>query len=657
MSNNKNFDRKSYQADSLNNHLLSKSLFNPEANNSIKQDLLYFKNDVLKDIRRLEEKINIKLTEQTVVNNEQYEAYEKKLDSLSTKIIQVNTIISDNTLLTEKINNFQTFKSKAEDNLLALNSRIFNIQKESKDATLNLENTIEENLKYPGIIGKNCRFSNFRFFIDFILSNFKTLNSFKDEIQNYDFAEFKRKVSNDLQECRYAVSENYQNSRRLLENNIKEFNKKLTEFNNLYEKKFENYDDTIKDFKNKINDYLFIYEQKLEEKFNTLENTWNDKFTEQLNEINNLKNKFINDINNIKNSISKNNKSIEYLKKTIEKNILLTKMNNTNYRKPLFEKKKDSRYPLAMTNNDNNQILDNNMLNSDEKSNLEHSLVYYTNMRMKQLNIIEHSKSFDKSNNNEISLKNYYSEDQLRNTKESMAFTQDEFNNDGKRFSNLIKFNLKKSIPKMYLNKYNNCKKVVFQNNYSITNIPNIKIKKVVLPENINNRNKIIKISKTTLMKNKGKRVMSNNPSIPKKYFLQNSDNFSMNKNMLNNFNNFNYYNAPKINKNQNSKRKNINFVESAKIIGRRPLSKRPKNINLLSQIQAKNKNDIFDSAGELKKNKTRSLSFEKNKKEKNEKDEKIQIGFRKTFIANNQVQELLLINARNLKKSRKIKM
>ena len=644
MSSNKNLDRVSYQADSLNNHLIAKPIFNPEANNSIKQDLLYFKNDVLRDIRRLEEKINIKLTEQTVVNNEQYEAYEKKLDLLSTKIVQVNTMISDNTSLEEKINNFQAFKSKAEDNLLALNSRIFNIQKESKEDTTKLEKIIEENMKYPGIIGKNCRFSSFRLFIDFILSNIKTLTSFKEEIQNYEFGEFKRKVNNDLQECRFAISENYKNSRRLLENSIKEFNNKLDEFNNIYEKKLDNYDESIKDFKNKINDYLFVYEQKLEDKFNTLENTWNDKFTQQLNEINNLKNKFINDINNIKNSISKNEKSIEYLKNTVEKNILLTKLNNTNYKKSL---KKDYRYPLAMTNNDRD---------NDEKTNSEHTIEHYTNMRMKQLNIIEHSKSFDKYNN-EIGLKNYYSEDQLRNTKEIMAFTQEDFNNDGKRINSLIKFNLKKSIPKMYLNKYNNCKKVVFLNNYSITNIPNIKVKKVVLPENINNRNKIIKISKTTLMKNKGKRVMSNNPSISKKYFLQNSDNLSMNKNMLNNYNNFNHYNATKINKNQNYKKKNINFVKSAKIIGRRPFSKRPNNINLLSQIQTKNKNDIFDSAGDLKKNKTRSLSFEKNKKEKNEKDEKIQIGFRKTFIANNQVQELLLINARNLKKSRKIKM
>ena len=81
MASTKSADRPSLQTDSLNifnNNVLTKSVFNPDFNH-IKQDLLFFKNDILKDLRKIEEKVNLKLTEQTVVNNEQYEAYEKKI--------------------------------------------------------------------------------------------------------------------------------------------------------------------------------------------------------------------------------------------------------------------------------------------------------------------------------------------------------------------------------------------------------------------------------------------------------------------------------------------------------------------------------------------------------------------------------------------------
>ena len=46
-----------------------------------------------------------------------------------------------------------------------------------------------------------------------------------------------------------------------------------------------------------------------------------------------------------------------------------------------------------------------------------------------------------------------------------------------------------------------------------------------------------------------------------------------------------------------------------------------------------------------------------KTKDEKDGKDDKIQIDFRKTYKDKNQFNELLLINAKNMKKNRKIKM
>ena len=555
------------KSNSYNNPKKS-SIINPETN-ALKQDILFFKNDILKDLRRIEEKLNLKLTEQSIANNDQYEAFEKKLDILNSKIIRVNEFVSDNTNLSEKINTFQLFKSKTEDSILSLNSRIAIVQKETKDSLIKIEKILEENLKYPGIIGKNSKFSNFRFFIDYVMNNIKYLNDFKEEMINFDFAGFKKRINSDLQEFRFTLNENDRNLRKLIESNIKEFNSKVFDLDNKMENKFEDVYDTLKDYKNIINERISLYEEKVQNKFDNLQKNLEDKYKEHLNDINNfknIKNKFTNDINNIKHNLSKMEKTVEFFKLLSEQNFMTTNSNKINYatnnkiifgenfdnnqiKNLILEKNKISDIPLNMKDfyNMNTNIQDNNMQNYEDKINTDNTLENITHDRNNNININEPYGSFDNSQNNDMLLKkNYYSDenneiklDELRNKKENTDLMQDEFNNDREKINNLFNLNLelKQSMKKMYLNKYKDFKKAIFQNNYSIMNIPNIKITKVVMPENVNDCGKV-RMSRSSLFDKKGKKVMSNNPSLSKKYFLQNADSLSVNRNSMTNVQN-----------------------------------------------------------------------------------------------------------------------
>ena len=672
------------KSNSYNNPKKS-SIINPETN-ALKQDILFFKNDILKDLRRIEEKLNLKLTEQSIANNDQYEAFEKKLDILNSKIIRVNEFVSDNTNLSEKINTFQLFKSKTEDSILSLNSRIAIVQKETKDSLIKIEKILEENLKYPGIIGKNSKFSNFRFFIDYVMNNIKYLNDFKEEMINFDFAGFKKRINSDLQEFRFTLNENDRNLRKLIESNIKEFNSKVFDLDNKMENKFEDVYDTLKDYKNIINERISLYEEKVQNKFDNLQKNLEDKYKEHLNDINNfknIKNKFTNDINNIKHNLSKMEKTVEFFKLLSEQNFMTTNSNKINYatnnkiifgenfdnnqiKNLILEKNKISDIPLNMKDfyNMNTNIQDNNMQNYEDKINTDNTLENITHDRNNNININEPYGSFDNSQNNDMLLKKiYYSDenneiklDELRNKKENTDLMQDEFNNDREKINNLFNLNLelKQSMKKMYLNKYKDFKKAIFQNNYSIMNIPNIKITKVVLPENVNNYKKV-RISRSSLFDKKGKRVMSNNPSLSKKYFLQNADSLSVNRNSMTNVQNIK--DVIKIKNPKNKRKKGGKYVESARILGHRRAPKHTENVDSLLVIQTKTKNNVLNSCDNIRKNKTRSWSFENNIKSKDERDEKIQIDFKKTFKDKNQFKELLLVNTKNLKKSRKIKM
>ena len=700
MSDGKNTNTTSLHKNALNDS--NKTIINTEFN-SMKQDLLFFKNDILKDVRKMEEKIHIKLTEQNIINSEQYNAYEKKLDMLSAQINHINSNMLDNSNLFEKLNILQAFKTRAEDRIFTLSSNMYTFQREYKDNFTNIEKLINDNLKYPGVIGKNSKFLNFRRFIDYILNYFKEFNEFKDEIRNLDFNNFKRKINSNLQELRFSISDSYRHSLNLIENNMKQFDSKLEEIINKNKKVLEENEKKFGELKNKIVEYL----SENQTKFTNMEKNINNKYSEQLNEIENLKNKFVNDMNNFESSLksikeineqkienneqkniqkindkSNNNyipegESRQILKEN-DNNIIINDNNNNdkNYEKIVLDKSKEIQSPQSLRNinnqvyitskgrnnfilkeillnNNNNDKIDSspekninmkiNIQDSEEKNytNLDNVI----NKRMNQTQTIVQSKSFEKlfdairlKNRNHIDENN-----ELKNSKERLALTQDEIMIKKERMD-IIDSYTKKPEEKNIYNKYINFKsKDLPKNNYSITNIANIKIKKLVLPEFLTKRSTKLKMNNSSLSENKRNQNIANNKSSSAKYIFR--DEKTKKKSL---------FDIAKINKHKSEKIKGMKFPESSKTIDKKIEPKIKENLNSLKIMKIKQRNNAFHSIDNINKGKTRNWSFDKNK---NEKDENTQIGFRKTFYEKNKFKEIILLNTKQLKKNRKIKL
>ena len=667
------------QMDSLNRGFL-----NPEIA-SIKQDILFFKNDMLKDIRKLEEKLNLKMTNQNLMSSEQYNAFEKKMDSITTQITEINSLLVNNTNLTEKVNTLQIFKSRTEDSIFRVNARINTFQKEYREYIDNVEILINNNLKYPGIIGKNSRFSNFRHFIDYILKYFNDFNDFKDEIRNFNFNEFKKKIISDLNDFRFAINENYSNSILLIQRNVQDFDKRMDDLIKKNEKFLKANESKFEELENKINNYLSEYQAK----FTSLEQNINEKYDEQLKEvenIKNLKNEFIEemekiktkfeeikkneeskDINNENNFLLKiiNNNYISESQKGTEENNNIENDNYKNLQKLLIEQKEESQavlksrnfnnqknehqkinniIKLLLLNNNNNNnkinlsIIKNNcneimkkIKNIEEKNNIvnnsdDHSKRMNKTLSIEKTDSLEKFKNILKEKNNDI----INSNNNFQNIENHLILSNEEILNKKKQSENNEDSN-------RYLNL---AKKEVSKNNYSISNIANTKITKVLLPESLNkknkNRNPKIHISNSSVSENKKIKLISNDLSCSntKKYSIQDSNNIK--KSIID---------FTKINKQKNEK---IKSMDSERLNRRINESKMHSNLKSLMVIKTKSKDKILN---DLSKKKKRSSSFE------NEKDENVQIEFRKTFHLNNKVKELILVNSKNLKKNRKIQI
>ena len=619
---------------------MTNRIITPEMS-QIKQDLLYFKNDVLCDIRQLEEKLNLKLSEQSVVTSEQFDAYEKKLDQLTNQMTKVSSLITGTTDFSEKINEFQKFKTKAEDNFNRLNARIITIRKETKDYIESIEKIVNENLRYPGLIGNNCKFFNFRQFIDHIMKQFKDFNDFKVEIDRFDLNNFQKKVNQDISIFKYEIGESKRHSLLLISSNMKEFNSKIENIIKQNTKMMNENEEKFNDFKEKINDYL----KELQSKFSLVEKNLNDKYIEQLNEIQSMKimkNNFIQDMQKIKSNLELNKKENESKEQSNIKNYITEKINdymsknkiilkennnsdnnNNNYnQKILNDIKGNSQFIIhskglnresmligkgrnTFVNNNikiNENNFSNNIINTDEKD--YNTSENFINGRMNKTQIVEKSRSFEKS-----SLKEQYLIDE-----------------------NNININEKNNLGKYLLLK----KKEVSKNNYSITNIPKIKFKKVFLREPLNkrNRNNEIQPPISDLSENKEYRKIPNNYS-PRKGVFQNMNN--INKSSID---------FTRINK---EKMKNMKFSESSRNINANDTSKLREDLNSLMIIKKKEINNTY-----LRRGKNRSWSSER----KVEKiDKKIQFGIIRNINEKLKVKDLILINTKTSKTNRKINL
>ena len=523
----------------------SKNLLSPEIS-TIKQNFLSFQNDILRDIRKLDEKLDLKLAEQRIINSEQIDAYDKKIDILLTQITKVNSRITNNNDYSEKINEFQLFKTKTEENFNIINSKINIIQKENKTSINDIENIINDNLRYPGILGHNARFINFRRLIDYILKSFKELNDFKGEIRNYDFDDFKKKTNSGFKDIRFTINDIDKKCVHLIEKKIKEFDVKINDLIKQNKNMMEENKNQFNNIKNNIDDYLSSYQTK----FFSLEKNINDKYLEQLNvieELRKMKSKFIQEITDIKSNYDLIKKSHEINEQKKEKNF---NMNNVN----IYKSKSHTII------NEDTKI--NNNINFNEIVELNNN--HFSDTRIIQRQKIEKSKSFENNSDNKILI--YKQNNDLKDLKTE------------KRFATINQ--------EILDNKKNVLKKEIIRNNYSITRISNVKIKKVNLLDSLNrlNRNQTIQISGILSSKNKESRPISSNISLlsPKKTFS------GINKNSSNN----NIINSNR------DKMKSMHIFESARTIKKAADRKNKNDLNALKIINTKTKNFTLNKIG-----------------------------------------------------------
>ena len=208
-------------------------------NISIKNELIYFKEDILKDFKSAISKLNSKYDSEKDIFSSKIEHLESKLDTLFSKVINLSNSLPSNSAISEKVESLEKFRAKTENTLLLYESK-FNYQsKLLKDESYKIDSFINENFYYNGIIGPtpNCKFNNFHKFIDYIISNISTLNIFKEKTLNLDYKGYKNKIDNSIEMIKLNLENTISSNNNYTKKSIEECEERIKSILDEYDEK------------------------------------------------------------------------------------------------------------------------------------------------------------------------------------------------------------------------------------------------------------------------------------------------------------------------------------------------------------------------------------------------------------------------------------
>ena len=163
--------------------------------NVSKNDFLFFQNDILKDIKALESTMNSKISQinQTIISK--INEHESKITRLTDNINELLSIYASSKHDNEKIEQLLSMKRTINDSLLDCKTQINLVNRCMNNAISKYDTIIVDNLSLPGIVGMNCKFKNLRTYLEFIYSELKANNLFKEQ-QLLNAKKYKEKLEN-----------------------------------------------------------------------------------------------------------------------------------------------------------------------------------------------------------------------------------------------------------------------------------------------------------------------------------------------------------------------------------------------------------------------------------------------------------------------------
>ena len=255
--------------------------------------LIFFKEEILKDIRRFESKLTLKYNAELNKNTSKILKMQESLDEMNKKIESFTSLIKTDLEMEKRTNNLSTLYSTLEQEMLSQDIKLKNINNLLNETITKFNDEFYMSIIYPGVIGPTGKYKTFHEFIDFVLLNINNLLLNKDKFSN-EFKEYKSKTDisiNNLmskldytkKNCNAFTSASIREHEKkigeklneLIKNGLDNINKKFEGLSESQEKKIKALEENIKiigDNNNDVN-YIFLKKENKNDIMNNNNNT------------------------------------------------------------------------------------------------------------------------------------------------------------------------------------------------------------------------------------------------------------------------------------------------------------------------------------------------------------------------------------------------
>ena len=293
---------------------------NPSKN--IRDDLILFKNETLRDIKEQEKILIEKYRNLEFTIIEKIENFDKKFLKFTNKMIEISSFIDSLKDVKNNINVLMQHKSKTENSLIDLDIKLRSSNRDNLNSFNNIYTILKDSVIYPGIIGSSTKFKTFHDFIDYILAHIAYVKQFKETITK-EVNNNKSYQDNHNEKIRNQIEVIIEKTNVLISNEIASSEDRIHSILKLHEEKMQNM--RIEHSKNYNN-----VKKDMEESDNMLKEEINEKnkdlFT-KYNELNEKNNQYNNEIKSLKEKYTNLNETITEMNYKIENGELL-QLNN-----------------------------------------------------------------------------------------------------------------------------------------------------------------------------------------------------------------------------------------------------------------------------------------------------------------------------------------
>ena len=228
------------------------------------KELIFFKNEILKDIHDFETKQDEKLVnyieEQTKIIN----SYEENFIEQNQKITYLSNMIQDSFKKEKFEEYFAEFNTKFDKILSQIETKIYRLQNDIKFVLNQQEKNFREHIFYPGKIGPNYQFKDLHAFIDFVLDSIKQLGTYQDILKSYEIHKIKNNLEKDLKTMQLQIKNNFYSLTKFITDKINQSEQKM--LNNL-----QNYNTQFVDVRLENNQHANDLQKKMNEVSNNFE--------------------------------------------------------------------------------------------------------------------------------------------------------------------------------------------------------------------------------------------------------------------------------------------------------------------------------------------------------------------------------------------------